>query len=151
MQWYERSDMPRPPSARVQAPISLISPNGQLCIGLSASSTHGAPHATDTHPAAGMASVQLLYPITAHPAPRWWLRGVLLMDVALLVYIAETSWREYDATRIAVLALVSLAADAFGACACELRRPELLGLFAVIVSVQLLGSVLVLLTTVRRQ
>ena len=158
MQYFDRSDVPRPASSRVQAPASLVGPDGQLCIGLPAAESRAAAGAArggagDAAAAGGIGTVQLLHPCTAtvDPSPRWWLHGALAVDVGVLVYIlSDVDWdRQGQSANLGRIAVAGLVADGFGFCACESRHAVLLGFFAAIVGVQFMCSALVLLTPVR--
>ena len=160
MQYFDRSDVPRPATSRVQAPASLVGPDGQLCIGLPAAESRAAADAArggagDAAAAGGIGTVQLLYPCTAtvDPSPRLWLHGVLAVDVGVLVYmLSRVDWdRQGLEVDVGWIGVAGLVADAFGFCVCESRRPTLLGFFAAIVGVQFMCSALVLLTPVRAQ
>lgn len=156
MQFFDRSDVPRAASQRVQAPISLVGPDGQLYIGLPpegrTSTGSGRVRDGETGGANATGSVQLLHPCstTVQPSPRWWLHGVIAIDIVMLVNIlGQNGWAGQGFSEyLRVISITALIVDGFGVCACEMRRPDFLGFYAVIVGVQFLSSLLWLFTPV---
>lgn len=164
MQFFERSEQPRTASRRVQAPASVLGPDGQFSIALpgvvasesqrsaAGSSAAAGVEASQGAPLSRM--VHLLHPCVPITDSR---PGVLLYillstDTCVLSYVfARLAWdgSKNQTEYVGASSIASMVANIIGFIACASKSPTLLGFFAVVVFVQFLASVLAFVSTIQ--